>query len=398
MERSNFVIKIMSFVAFIAIICYIGYYIIDSQTDPLKTVVATSYTLEESTSTRGYAVRTETVLYGNSSTVALMVDDGDKVSNGEVIATEYQSTEAIERVAEIRDTELKIDQLENMLHNFSLTAGNEQALNSVLNLSYAVKSGDLSNLDMLSLELETHVFESDMYSSSKELENEIASLEEKRTGLQAASSSDTNFLYAEAAGIFTSSVDGYEHVSPADLEADLTPSSLEMLFASRDTVNDDVLGKIISEIIWYYATTVDAEVAKGLQEGQAVTLRFTKTYSQTLSMNVESIGKEEAGKCAVVFSSNKYLSDICGIRGLTADIVFATYSGIRVPKEAIHLDEEGNTFVYLLSGLQAEKVAVEILGDSEDFYIVKKDPSGAIRDGSEIIVSANDLYDGKVLR
>lgn len=95
------------FVAFIAIICYIGYYFIDSQTNPLKTVLAVSYTAEESEPTRGYAIRSETVLYGNSNTVALTVDDGDKVADGQVIATEYKSKEAIERVAEIRDTELE---------------------------------------------------------------------------------------------------------------------------------------------------------------------------------------------------------------------------------------------------------------------------------------------------
>ena len=66
--------------------------------------------------------------------------------------------------------------------------------------------------------------------------------------LQTASSSDTKYIYADFSGVFSSAVDGYEHVSPQDLKDGLTPSSLEMLFSTNDSVTSDVLGKIVSDI------------------------------------------------------------------------------------------------------------------------------------------------------
>jgi hypothetical protein len=94
------------------------------------------------------------------------------------------------------------------------------------------------------------------------------------------------------------------------------------------------------------------------------------------------------------------LSDIAAFRELTADVIFSTYSGIRVPKEAVRLDEDGATCIYILSGLRAELVPVDILYEGDDYYIVQSGSESAtsLRVGSEIIVKANDLYDGKVVR
>ncbi len=398
MERSNFVIKIISVVASIAIVCYIGYYFIDARINPLSTAPATLCTLENSETISGHVVRSETVLSGGGDSVVLSADDGDKLAVGEIIASKYRTQEAIECVSSIRDTELKIEQLENMLLNFSDTAGNEHALNSVLNLSYAVKSGDFKNLDALALELETHIFESYSYRSSKELENAIAELEQELVALQAAASNDIEFISATFSGIFSSVVDGYENISPEDLNENMTPADVEKLFSAKESVPENTLGKIVSGMKWYYVTTVDTVHAQKLEPGDTAEMRFSKNYTNTIDMKVELIGPETDGEQVVVFSTNKYLSDTVSIRSMTADIIFSSISGIRVPQEAMHRDTEGKAFVYLLSGLQAEQVYVEIIGESDDFYVVKKDPSGAIRDGSEIIVSAKDLYDGKVIQ
>ena len=56
--------------------------------------------------------------------------------------------------------------------------------------------------------------------------------------------------------------------------------------------------------------------------------------------------------------------------------------------------------VYAVVGARAEFKPVEILEESGEFYIVASVASDktALRAGDEIIVSAQDLYDGKVVR
>jgi len=82
-----------------------------------------------------------------------------------------------------------------------------------------------------------------------------------------------------------------------------------------------------------------------------------------------------------------------------ADIVFDVISGLRIPREAIHLDDDGTIFIYLLTGARAERVNVEILLESGENYLVRDglETGSPLRSGSTIIVRANDLFDGKVV-
>ena len=155
-------------------------------------------------------------------------------------------------------------------------------------------------------------------------------------------------------------------------------------------------GKLISGIKWYYATTVDTKTAKKLEQQGKATLDFSKTYNASVQMTVEKIGPVEDGRCVAVFSCKNGLHELTAIRDATADIVFSRMSGIRVPKESIHLDADGNAFVYVLLGMQAEKAEVTILSESGEYYLVRSE-SPKLTVGAMVIERANDVTDGKVV-
>jgi multidrug efflux pump subunit AcrA (membrane-fusion protein) len=84
---------------------------------------------------------------------------------------------------------------------------------------------------------------------------------------------------------------------------------------------------------------------------------------------------------------------------LRADIVSNVITGIRVPKEALHLDDDLNTFIYLQTSGFAERVDVEVLRETGDSVLVRDGVASGtpLRVDSIIIVRANDLYHGKVV-
>ena len=114
----------------------------------------------------------------------------------------------------------------------------------------------------------------------------------------------------------------------------------------------------------------------------------------------------------VVFSSDRYLSRTTLLRRQTAELIFDSWSGLRVPKEAVHMvktaredPETGATTqtsrlgVYVLVGGRAEFKAVEVVTEGADYYIVRGLATGsrALRAGDEIILNALGLYDGQLL-
>ncbi len=123
MRRSNFVIKLVSLVLFVAIACYIGLYIYNMAANPFQTTLAASITVEESSRVTGYVVREETVLSGGGDAVSITAQEGAKVSVGEEIAIAYASEAALQRASEIYSLEIQIDQLQSFgsgQHSFRL--------------------------------------------------------------------------------------------------------------------------------------------------------------------------------------------------------------------------------------------------------------------------------------
>ena len=393
MRRSDLLIKIITVIVFIAIAVYIGYYAYDAQVSPLKTTLAVSYVGGDFVHTEGYAVRDEEI-FSHSGSYSLTALDGEKISVGQTVARAYKNSGAADRSDEMNTLELQIDQLER-LHKGLIAGdgGKEAAYSSVRDLSHAVKSGDLSDLRSVLIELDSCVFTDLSQYTADDIKAEIASLNARLDSLKASSATDTVYITASKSGTFSSVIDGYENISPDDL-AGLTTESYQTLFSEKSSTEG--MGKLCYGTKWYYATTVKADAASRLTSGDKVTLSFSKTYDAEINMTVESVSTAENGKCAVVFSTNKYLPDVVGLREMYADIVFDSFTGLRVPKEAVHLDEDGQ-YLYILSGVQAKRVGIEVISQSGDYYVIKSKDLIMLHEGSEIITKANDLYDGKVV-
>ena len=385
MKRSDFYIKLTTAVLFVAVASYIGVYIYNAVISTYVTTPAISYSIEETFPAQGYMVRSETVISDVGASALPIVNEGEKVASGQAIAVEYLTHSALETASEIRAIKLKIAKLEA-----SGGVGEKSRLDSLLALSTAVHGGALGALDELSLNIETYIF-----TSNSATESELPALRE-RLELLENRNEGRRTIYAPVSGIFSQVIDGYEQIGPRAL-GNLTPELLTELFAHRSGVSG--IGKLITEFKWYYVAVMDAEDAALLQVGKQITVQFTGAHSSGVLMTVENVGRKEEGRCVVLLTCDSRVHEVAHLRELSAEIVYNVVTGIRVPKEAIHLDDDGTTFIYLQTGVSAERVNVEILREAGDAYLVRDglETGTPLRAGATIIVKANNLFDGKVV-
>ncbi len=392
MQRSDFVMKVMSAVLFLAIAAYIGLYIYNTANKKLVTTPAVRYTEMDAGHAEGYIIRSETLLEGAAGAMTLLAGEGEKVAAGQAIAIYYDGETAMERASEIRALQIEIAEAESKL-NSPATPKVLDTNDSILALSNAVRHRDFSDLPDLEYSIRYRV----LADTSEELtEGDVAVLKGRLAQLL-KENPGTKTVYTPMSGVFSTVVDGFENCGP-EILSDLTPSKLASYFQNGQP-SAGALGKLIPDITWYFAAVMDVDDAAKLAGSSSATLQFTKTYNKKMSMKVESIGAEENGKCVVVFSSRRAMSDITALRTLTAQVEFNALSGLLVPKEAVYTEPGGKTYIYLLTVLQAEKVYVEILSQTGDNYIVRDGAENgtALREGKEIIVKGEDLYDGKVV-
>ena len=111
-------------------------------------------------------------------------------------------------------------------------------------------------------------------------------------------------------------------------------------------------------------------------------------------MTVEWISPEEDGYRAVYFSCSANLADTLSMRQQEAELIFSQETGLRIPRQALRVKEDGTAFVYVQTGLRAEAKTVELIRDYGDYYVVRGEN---LRAGDEVIVSGKGLYDGKVV-
>ena len=152
----------------------------------------------------------------------------------------------------------------------------------------------------------------------------------------------------------------YHFVAPDRLE-NLTAAGLQALLAAEPQKDSRAYGKIVTEFTWYFTALLGESDAARLAEGDSIELEFSRYYTGTVKARVQSISAVENGQCAVIFALKDALSETISMRSSSAEIVFSTVEGLQVPLRAVHVGEDGKSFVYCLTSGRVEKKNVQIL-------------------------------------
>ncbi|MDR0839746.1 MAG: hypothetical protein LBN99_08940 [Oscillospiraceae bacterium] len=422
-KTDGVLLRLMPWLFLAAFALYFALNIYRSLENPFLTARAVAVTLLDTETGRGYIVREESVLPGGRGLVMPELRDGEKAAKGQTVATAYSVGADSGEVTEMRELKARIERLRAAA---SVTpeqrAGESQT--AVFAIAGALARRELDVAEQRAVEAESLIMSA---SDPESARAEIASLEGELAARMARIPSGTAVTAGES-GVFAFSEDGFEGVSPAAL-TELTPADLDALFAFPG--NPVGAGKLVTGIKWYLALVTDGATAARLMGKSGVTVRLTSLANAEFRMKLEDVGRDDgSGERVVLLSCSSGMDVIIAARAVTAEIVFDGASGIRVPKEAIRLElalpltsptpEPGEDtppptptpqpvqtpFVYLAEGRLARRVRITIITEFGDAYIAEGvllgDPqpgeSSRLRDGSEIIVKANNLFDGKVVR
>ena len=408
MKSNSLGTKLLMALVCLIVIAYFGLQAYQYYNDPLATVVAYRYQVEDSASVTGWVVREEQVLEDSSSgLLRLSRSEGEKVSKGGTVATVYADQSSLDCQNQIDAVSTQIEQLEyardSAENNEAALKLDTQISSGILSYRSNLAADRLDAAEKYSSELKALVLKRDYtYSNSAngtDLSAQLAELETQLKTLQSQAASSSRRITAPVSGIYSAVVDGYETVlTPAFLE-DVTPDKLSAVQPDSSTTSG--VGKLITGDTWYYAASVSQKDAAALQVGGSVTLRFAKGTTRELTVRVQSISKAENGRVAVVFSSNAFVSELTMLRQQSADIITETISGLRVPSSAVRVNDEGETGLYCVVGMVARFKPVRVLYTDSDGYVlvepVNEDEKTTLRSGDEVILTAKDLYDGKVV-
>ena len=400
----------------LAVLAYFGLQGYRYFVDPMTTAVAYSYQVEESTAVSGYLVRDEQVLADvGGGLLRISRSEGERVSKGGQIAVVYADQASLDRQAEIDSLTARLGQLqyaqETVLGSEASLKLDSQIVTQLLSLHSDLAADKLEAAEDHVTDLRSLVLKRDYtYSDTDDLKAKEAELQAQLKSLRAQSASSAKRVSAPVAGLYSAVVDGYEKVLTPAFLSDLTPGALSAV--QKDSAVSSGTGKLILGDSWYYAASVSTADLGTFQEGDRVTLRFAKGVDRDLSVSVTSISEEENGRAAVVFTGRSFLPELTMVRQQSADVITDSILGIRVPQSALRVEtrtvtleddtqrEEQVTGVYCIVGMFFRFKPVTVLYNGDGFALVRAasdTEKTRLRSGDEIVLSANELYDGKVV-
>ena len=406
MKTTSILSKIAIPILIVAILVYLGLSAWMGIRNPYEFVPAYTDIMETSAVANGWVIRHETPISGGNGLVRLLREREEKVGKGQAIAEVYQDENYEEHQEELRKTQRDLTALQYATYEYSPTGAvlEEQMLASMANMETAASTGNFAGMeDATELYRKTVLRREYLVSEEAAQAMDAAGweLNQKFNELQAVQTGATT-IWADAAGVFSTHLDGYETLLSASMLEAQSPAGLERLSQIEPLADSGYLGKLITSPEWFFGATLDGQYADRFSVGRKVTIYFN-ALSASLTMKVLSVSEVQDGQVVVLFRSNQDVEQADQLRRETARVVFTSDEGIRVPKEALRVDEDGQAGVYVASGHNARFRPVNILAEDEVSYLVEPAPTDStdariLRAGDQVVLASDTLYDGKVVR
>ncbi len=404
MKQGKQFMKVIMLVLALMVASYILYNVVRSASSGVSTAQAVLYAASDGVSVEGFVVRQETVIPAAYALVLPTKGEGEKVACGEEVAVTLRSAAAQERQEEINRTEKELEQLRLALTYQSQLTDNE-AVAQRLAASAASFAGQVAQRrldaaraagqELRSLILRQSVGTSD----TGAMQAQISQLQQQLDSLEASAASDTKSITAEAAGYYSAVADGYETLLTPQILESLSVPDFQNLWKEAVTAPAQSAGRLIASAQWYYACTVESRYLEDLEVGDSLRVSLGSEVDLELKMTVVRVNRQEE-RGLLVLSSQDHLASVSALRRLNADVIFHSYYGLRVPREAVcYSEESGSAGVYVLEGAKAVWKDIQLLYDNGDTYIAALDQSSTSNLWPEdlILLDTQELFDGKLV-
>ena len=388
---------------------------------------ALAATVSDTVDADGVLLFDETYLSG-SGNLGYLAADGERVSAGSAIAEVY--TDANQAVLRQQLTQLT-EQID-LLQRSQNTAATQ--LDSLLK----ERSGSLYDLldtldaeDYASVDENANAYllaQNKLWIITGEITNftdQIAALAQQAQTVQAQLGTPAQITAPQTGYFVRASSSGRLNAGAEDILAQSPAQLKAYLDSDPELPLDGCAGKIVSGFSWQYAGVCTAKEAEKLlgQDGKplrtTVGIRFPGHMDSALQATVTQVTIDaDSGLASFVLKCNYINGDVLCLNHAKAQIIVGENTGLRVPASAIHYlkedgteaDSQGENYipgVYVKYGNIARFCRIDpvdsdhpLITDGDYILVLPKGTDGSVsqvRLYDEIIVSGQNLYDGKLL-
>lgn len=386
---------IYTMIAFIVIYIISAIYLILKTPTDTVTVNQGVLTCEESTI--GYIIRNEKEVKGKKYKNGMyqIISEGERAAKNQAIFRYYGDEE--EKIQKkIDDLNVKIqDAIEKEKISFPLDIKNlnnkiEEEIESLNVITDITKITEVKK-NITNLINKKAKISGELSNKGSYIKKIIGQKEKYEKELEKGSET----VKAPMSGIVSYRVDGLESILTADNFNNLTVDTLEGLDLKTGKViaTNEESAKIIDNFECYITTIVDKEIVRDLKEGDKV--QITLATGNEVTGNIKYINLDKDNQTIIVFKISNLTQELILCRKISCNITWWKYSGLKVPNDAIAVDENGMKYVLKKNVSGNSKVLVKVLKTNNKYSIISEYSSQDLKTlGIDVNEAGNiDTYD-----
>jgi len=401
--------KVATAVLAVFVIVYVGIHLSRFKKADYTVQTVFSQTIEDNLSVTGMFFRDEeTFEIGKAGIVSCNYAVGEKVSSTSRIASVYKSQSAVDRQREIENLQETLTSLEKAQTNSQTTdAIRPETLNGMIGEFAAKLIADRDNKDLSSLrELRSDLTEiyarrEIIVGTDVDYTSQILQIKERLSELEGYGSEDSQAVYTNVSGYFVDHCDGYEKICTDRNLEDLRASELDGLVKNYKGYSADTGRlRVVTSQKWQFVLTVSEQESYSIREGSTIQIRFSG-LGDTVRATVTELRRDPgSGRFLVILQGDTVTPFLLESRVQAAELLVRSYSGLKVPKEAIRFNENGQMGVYVILMGKMYFRAVDEIYENESFIICppdyqSEDGTPTLKMYDTIILGGMNLYEQK---
>lgn len=366
---------------------------------PVKSEMVRFDTVENSAEYDGIIVRDETVINSDSSGVLESTTaENAMVKKGKMIASVYTGDVDSETQTKLKQVNARIAEITGAQESSLVFVGDQAKIETsistrISDMIISINKKDIRHVSELKGDLNVLIDKKmEVSGESGSVATMLDELKSQKNQYEQMLSSTKQSLYAPTSGLYSTNIDGFEQVLSGEA---LKSMSVEDFKTMKDTEPERTEGadqpvcKIVSNVEWYAGLLVDEVKASEMKVGQSVYIKLgdePTEYNGTVSY----ISPASAKKCVVGVTATEYSDYAMKNRKSKITLITNKYSGIKIPIEAVRVNN-GEQGVYTITeGLMKFKKADIIYKD--DKYAIAKENNG---DNSSVLLYDEVVIDAK---
>lgn len=321
----------------------------------------------------GYVIRDEKIAEGdnNENGISEIKSEGEKVAKGASIFRYHVNNEE-ELNSKIEELNSKIQ--EALIGKTDLFPGDVKAIENQIDskIDGLKFKNSIQNIAEYKNDINTYMTKkSKIAGELSQAGSYINGLMKEKEQYENELKSQSKYVKAPISGIVSYRVDG--------LEEELTPDSFENL--SKDYLENLNLktgqivstgnqnGKVINNYECYIGAVLSSNDAKEAKVGKSIKIRLSS--GEEIPAEIVYISEQDNKSTLIVFKINERVEELIEYRKISFDVIWWSYSGLKVPKSAIAYDN-GLAYVVRSRGGYNDKILINVLRENDNYCIVDK--------------------------